>query len=721
VRPLIPFLFLLMSAGSSAATDWSLCRAPLIVPQAAPAGESDSLLTEIEAGRLFSPNGRLLEFTGSVRFARGGERIETERLSIDRIEQRVEADGPVLFSADDLRLEAGRLLLQRRSNSGLLDDVRFRLAPNHLRGSARQVRLQGESVSRFEEVRYSTCDPGDEAWSLSASTLVIDRASGRGTATHSVLRLGPVPVFYLPWLQFPIDDRRMSGLLTPVLGDSENDGTSLSLPVYLNLAPNYDMTVTPTFYSRRGDKLDTENRYLFGAHQGSLGLATLDDRVTGTHRWLERWRHEADLPAGIHASLLYQKVSDGDYLEDFEPAPNGKAVDWLKSAAQFTARPLDWQAGLLYERYQALNLAKPVSERPYERWPQVELNRLFSSDNGRWQLDWRNQWTRFRHDANVEGERLWVTPRLSYRKEAPYGFLETGLRLDHAEYRLDQPYNGGTRPARDIPLFSIDGGLVFERLAGADRDQRQTLEPRLYLLYVPYRDQSGQPDFDSSKLPENIDNLFIDNRFAGGDRVGDARQISLSLGTRLFDADDREWLNLTLAQAFWTEPRRVSLDGQTDERKRSPLFARMTYRPDTAWALELAAAWDADTREFDQGDLALRRSGNGRAFNLEYHLRRDKLEQSTLSLVYPVTPAWQLFAKRQYSLRNHKPVENLFGVAWQSCCWGFKLLYREASNRDFTDIDRGVFFELTLKGLGSAGRSIDAIAETAILGYHPAF
>ncbi len=717
---LIPLVLMLLTPVAQAASDWSQCRAPLpAVADIAP--ESGPLITVIEADRLLSLNGRVLEFNGAVVLQKGRQRIETERLLFDREAGRMDAAGPLRYAENDLSLDAGRLSLLRQPRLAELEDIRFTLAESHLQGTAERVRIEGEQVSRFEQVRYSTCDPGNEAWSLSASRLELDRASGRGTATHSVLRLGRIPVLYLPWLQFPIDDRRMSGLLTPTLEQSDSGGTALSLPLYWNLAPNYDMTIVPTFYSDRGSKLDTENRYLFEHHSGSLELATLDDRVLGEHRWLERWRHEAKLPAGIHASLLYQKVSDSDYLEDFEPPANGKAVDWLKSSVELTAQPGGWQASLLQDEYQPLNLTKPVSERPYERSPQLGLDRLFISNSGRWKLDWKNQWTRFRHESNIEGERLWITPRLSHRVEGDAGFLQTTLRLDHAEYRLDQPYNGETTPDRNLPLFSIDGGLVFERLAGATRELRQTLEPRLFLLYVPYRDQNSLPDFDTSPLPENLDNLFADNRFSGGDRVGDAQQISLSLSSRLYDADNREILNLTLGQAYWLEPREVSLDGQTDERSRSPLMGRLLYTPDRIWTLELSTTYDQDQEEFEQGDIALRRRSEGSALNLEYHLRRDKLEQSTLSFVYPLSAAWQLFGKNQYSVRNHKPVENLLGVAWQSCCWGFKLLYREASDRDFTEIDRGVFFELTLKGLGSAGRSIDAIAETGILGYHPAF
>ncbi len=708
---------------AEAATDWSLCRTPALTPlePMQPQPSAGGLVTEIEAGRLFSLDGQVLEFSDRVRLRQGERRIEAEHLRLERDQQRIETDRPVLFSDRSLELRASRLLLQGQPRIGQLDEVAFTLSENHLRGNARRVALEGADLSRFEQVRYTTCDPGSAAWSLSASTLEIDRASGRGTATHSVLRLAGVPVFYLPWLQFPIDDRRMSGLLTPTLESSEEGGTALSLPIYWNLAPNYDMTLTPTFYSRRGAKLDTENRYLFAGHEGRLELATLDDQTTGTHRWLERWSHQAELGAGIHASLLYQNISDPAYLDDFEPATDGKSRDWLNSSARFTARPLAWNASLLYERYQTLNLSKPASERPYERWPQIDLDRLFISEHSDWQLDWKNQWSNFRHDSNIEGERLWLRPRLRYRREGATGYLQASLGLDHAAYRLDQAINGDAEPTRDVPLYSLDGSLVFERLAGPARGLRQTLEPRLFLLYVPYREQNGLPDFDTSKLPENLDSIFSDNRFSGGDRVGDAQQISLSLTTRLLDADERERFSATLGQAYWLKDRRVSLDGQADVRKHSPLMGRLRYSPNPAWTLDLSLSYDTDDKRYEQGDIALRQRGDRSALNLEYHLRRDKLEQSTLSWVYPMSPALQLFAKRQYSIRNRKPVENLFGLAWQSCCWGFKLLYREAANREFTQLDRSILFELTLKGLGSAGTNIDAIAESAILGYHPAF
>ena len=704
-----------------ASSDWSLCRVPLYTPPAATADTTGKTATTIEADRLFSPDGRILEFLGDVSLSRPPRNIEAERLLLDRSDQRIEAEGPLIYSDGGLRLEAGQLQLWRNPDRGRLEQVRFTLSENHLRGDARQVLLRSDQVSRFDSVRYSTCDPGNEAWSLSASRLDIDRESGRGTAINSVLRLGGLPVLYLPWMQFPIDDRRLSGLLVPTLESSDRNGSLLRLPLYWNLAPNYDMTLTPFESSRRGTGMDTETRYLFANHSGQLDLASIEDQETGRHRWLERWRNESELPGGIHARLLYQKVSDGDYLDDFDPPATGQNQDWLKSELQFNATPLGWEASLLYNRYQALNLDKPVSERPYERWPQLELNRLFLDPEGRWTLDWKNQWTQFRHDSNLEGERLWITPSLRYRLESAAGYLQPALRLDLAEYRLDQALNGDREPNRSLAIASLDSGLVFERLVGETRAWRQTLEPRLYLLYAPFRDQSGLPDFDSSKLPENLDNLFVDNRFSGGDRVGDAQQVSLSLSSRLYDTDNREILSLTLAQAHWLEPRRVSLDGQADSRDRSPLMTRLRYAPSAAWTLELSSAYDQDAGEPEQGDIALRHDRDGRVLNLEYHLRRDKLEQSTISMVYPLSGQWQLFAKRQYSVRRQMPVENLGGIAWQSCCWGFKLLYREAADRDFTRVDRSVLLQLTLKGLGSAGKRIDSIAESAILGYHPAF
>ena len=719
--PILLLLALLPIQPLQASNDWSLCRIPLYSPATTLLQDSAGGVVLIEADRLFSLDGRILEFGGEVSLSQPPRLIEADRLLLDRGDRHIEAEGPLIYRDRDLRLEAGRLQLWRDPDRGQLDQVRFTLAENHLQGQSENVQLLSEQRSRFNSVRYSTCDPGHEAWSLSASRLDIDRESGRGTAINSVLRLGGLPVFYLPWMQFPIDDRRLSGLLVPTFESSERNGSLLRMPIYWNLAPNYDMTLTPFRSSRRGTGLETETRYLFAGHSGQLDLVRIDDRAVGHHRWLERWRHRSELPGGIQARLLYQKVSDSDYLEDFEPPTTGRPLDWLKSELQLSARPLGWQASLLYDRYQALNLSKPVSARPYERWPQLRFDRQFSDSQARWSLDWKNQWTSFRHESNLQGERLWVTPTLGYRRESAAGYLQASLRLDLAEYRLEQALNGEREPGRSVPIASLDSGLVFERLVGDTREWRQTLEPRLYLLHVPYREQGGLPRFDSSLLPETLDNLFVDNRFSGGDRVGDTQQISLSLGSRLYDDDNREVLSLTLAQARWLEPRRVSLNGQTDRRERSPLMTRLRYAPNTAWTLELTSAYDQDADETAQGEFALRHRQDGRVLNLEYHLRRDKLEQSTISLVYPLTAQWQLFAKRQYSVRRQMLVENLAGLAWQSCCWGFKLLYREAADRDFTEIDRSVLFQLTLKGLGSAGQRIDSIAEAAILGYHPAF
>jgi LPS-assembly protein len=416
-------------------------------------------------------------------------------------------------------------------------------------------------------------------------------------------------------------------------------------------------------------------------------------------------------------SIDVSRVSDVDFLEDFDDVDQVEHVDFLRSSVTLSRGFTDWDAKLLFEEHQIINESKSIAARPYRRLPQLTLNRQQSGDSGEFNLAWKNELVRFDKDESITGDRLHLQPIISYPLQEDAYFLKPELQLDYTRYQLDNNDNGGNDLERSIPLLSIDSGLFFERPVN-DSQWLQTLEPRFYLLYVPYEDQQEIPDFDTALLRENYSNLFINNRFSGGDRIGDSKQASIGLTTRFIDQETgREFFSAGVGQAFFTEDRQVSLNGSTDTRDKSSLMTQLTYRPSSAWTVTLDSAYDQDEKESLQTDLALRYRAEREVFNLEYHKRDESLEQSALSFVYPMSNRWTGYFKRHYSIRKERPVQNLAGLTYESCCWRFDLLYEEDSNSELSETDYGVLLQLTFKGLSSAGKDIGAILEDGILGY----
>jgi LPS-assembly protein len=644
------------------------------------------------------------------------------------------ANGHLQFSDSLFNLNAERVELDDIQHSARFEQADFQLYENHLRGSAAKILQLNADQSELYDVSYTTCDPGQNTWSLTAGKLYLDQQDGRGTAYNAVLRIKDVPIFYLPWMQFPIDNRRMSGLLIPTLAHSSRGGYQLNLPLYWNIAENTDMTITPVFFSLRGVQLNTENRYLLGSadapQTGQIDLSWLEDDATDSNRWFTRWTHQAKFGTSTSASILLQRMSDDRFANDFNYlgnnldakfASSSKDVDFLRSAVTLDSELGGWSSKLLIEQYQTLNQDTAISSRPYKRLPSLDIGRQINFDNSPFNIDWKNQWVIFEREQSITGQRLHIAPTLAYPVEQSGYYFKPELQLDFTQYRIQEIDNSKHDEQRAIPILSIDSGLIFERVASSEKQWLQTLEPRLYLLYAPFKDQSALPDFDTSLQSENYNSLFNNNRFSGGDRIGDSQQLSFGLTTRLLDQDNRELFSASIGQAFYAEPRRVSLDASIDERDKSSMMTLISAKPHPLWTIQLASVYDQQVGAAIQNDFSIRHRDGDRVFNAEYHFRKDKLEQSTVSLVYPLSSRWNVFAKRQYSQLHDLPVQNLFGLAYESCCWGFKLLYEDSTDKDFENRDQTIWFQLSLKGLSSAGKDINSLLENAILGYQPLF
>jgi len=680
--------------------------------------------TRIEAQTVASENSEAIQLQGGVNLRRRFQSVDADSIVITKSSEEIEATGNVIFTDPDHRIASSEVRIDNRNDRAEFEQSQFELRQRHARGEAERIEKLDESRSRYSDLTYTSCDPDDSSWHMRASQLDIDRESGRGAARHTVLYARNVPFFYLPYLQFPIDDRRMSGLLTPRFGIDDYTGTAIILPVYWNQAPNYDMTITPAYYSDLGLQLNTENRYLLGGHRGQLDLSYLDDRKFGDSRWFGQWQHATGLPFGLQAGVLLAEVSDGDFFDDFDTvAPQYNNIRHLERYLRIGRDDAYWQSELVWQNYQTLDELTAVGNRPYDRLPRFTLNAQPEVLQGQVLLPVQFEWVSFEREDSVTGKRAHLVPAANWRSSNSWYFFEPNLQVAFTDYQLeDNP--GGNEINRTLPTLSIDSGLIFERDAGAGGQWRQTLEPRLYFLYTPYEDQDDIPDFDTSLASNSYSNLFRNNRFYGADRIGDAKQVTVGLASRMFDSESgSELLHARAGQIFYFEDRRVTLSGIPEEETRSDLIGELDWWPYSTLTLRTRLVYDPDEKDIYDRDFTVNYSKSGFAANLAYYYTVDELEQALVSMAYPVNERWDVVAKVHHSLKFDKPVENLLGVSYESCCWGLKILAGQTGKdkEQFAVTDNSIYFEITLKGLSAAGQDIDSRLSRAIPGYRPAF
>ena len=665
-------------------------------------------------------NESIAYFSGQVELTRPAQVLLADELTMNNVTEQVKASGNVTFESDTSQLRTEFMTMNQKDQSAYFTTSSFTLSEQHVRGTANEVIQFSSSLSRYKKIQYTTCDPGNSNWHLTADQLDINQESGLGTAQHATVYIQDLPVLYLPYLQFPIDDRRMSGILAPTIGSSTDSGDIISIDVYWNIAPNLDATITPIWYGKRGLQINTENRYLFKHHTGQLYLSILDDQKQNDNRSFQKWLHQANLGSNITADIALRHVSDDTFFDDFKSLDDiDDNVTHLEQQILLSHSTKLWKSNLLLQTYQTPGTTK----QPYSQLPKLTVNSRFKKFDNGVQFNTINEWVRFDHESNIVGDRTHLLPYLSWNQSDSWYFFKPKLEYAFSDYQLNNNNLGDNSIQREIPIFSLDTGLLFDREMNTESNWTQTLEPRLYFLRTPYENQSHIPVFNSALLSNSYNNFFTSNRFSGSDRIGDANQISLGIGTRFLDNDSgAELLYSRIGQIFYANDRRVQISGNKPQTlPNSNIITETTVNPNRNLSINTKLVYEQTTKEISEKTLSVHYLKDGFAANLEYFFDDTVLEQAAISMVYPINPRWTMVAKYSESILFNKPDENLLGVNYESCCWGIKMLASQTSNDSFTETDNAVFIELTLKGLGQSSQVLDSQLANAIVGYNPNF
>jgi len=654
------------------------------------------------------------EFIGQVELQRADQQVETGRLLYNKSIGEILLPEALRYNDADYVISAANARYLIDDGTASFEDVRFQVKGSTANGNAERVEVQKEGLARGKNLHFTTCPGDDPDWELAATRVVLNQEKGVGTARNATLKFKGVPLLYLPWLSFPLDDRRKTGFLYPTFSTTSDSGVDFAWPFYWNIAPNLDATVTPRYVSNRGPAIGGEFRYLTRRSGGIFDVDYLpdDDRFgADRHRWATNLGYQ--IARRWRADLSASRVSDRDYFLDFSSNIEEATTQFLQSRVGVYGGGDGWNLLLQADTFQVLDRDVPDTREPYRRLPRLAVD-------GRWPLlgnvDFTldSEFVYFDRDVGVTGARFDFQPGIEWQLIRPGWFIKPRAGLRYTTYGLNNN-PGDDNPDRTLPILSLDTGLVFEKTLNSGN--RMTLEPRAYYLYVPFEDQSDLPNFDSADLTFGLSQLFSTNSFSGADRQTNANQFSLAVTSRLIDGNSgRQHLDVTVGQTFFLRSPRISIDDEpVEDVDFSAIIAEVNYRPFARWTATAVIQFDPEDGQTDVGLTSVGYNGRkGDRWLLGYRFRRDRVDQVDFRVSYPLTPSWKLLGRWNYSFREEATLEAVAGLEYESCCWALQVVGRRFVNDRRGSSRTGVFVELHLKGLGSLGRSpYDLFGESA--------
>lgn len=643
-------------------------------------------------------------FDGHVVIQQKDKRIETDQAEYKKATEHVQAKGNVKLITDSIKINSESANFDLKSNHAVLQKAEYQMLNSHARGKADKIEIKNKnkngSITKLSNATYTTCQPGNTDWSLNANNITLNNKTHQGHASHVVIRFKDVPFFYFPYLSFPLGEDRLSGFLFPSFSNSNLHGTELVIPYYWNIHPQLDATITPRFMTKRGTLLQSEFRYLTENTKGTLSAEQLyNDKIFKDDRERLQWKHQSTPKAGWQTKVDYDSVADIQHLNDFGNNLNSTSTTYLTRAADLIYNSQNWLLNVKAEDNQILS-----GTNPYKRLPQITLNSRYAEEDNVINYQLQTEAVRFDHaDYKVIGQRVHIKPEVSYPLRTAAGFLESKLSLQYTNYNLQQT-PGAKNLSRTVPTFSLNSGLFFERESQLfSNTYIQTLEPQLFYVYVPYKDQSALPIFDTSVYAFNINQSFTDYRFNGIDRIGDDNRLTTALATRFINQQSgKEEFMARIGQIYYFTDRKVQLPNvATDTTSRSNIIAEFKLQPNN-WTISSQLEWDPVLKENVTSSSQLGYQYKKFNLNIAQRYQRNAIETREIKINWEINPRWKLHSSNLFDVRNDQIVENLFGVNYESCCWGLNLTTKERYLSS-AQIDRGIYLELVLKGFGGFG------------------
>jgi LPS-assembly protein len=681
---------------------------------------SDMTPAFITADHMEGQKENKIEAVGNAELHKGGRAIFADRLVYQQDSKRVYAEGSVRMEQYGSTMSGPRLEFNLNNDTGSMSQPVFHLAENNSRGSADSLRIKGKDKYAFYNTTYTTCPAGNNDWLLHISELDIDRSTQIGVAHGARVDYMGVPILYTPWMDFALNGGRKTGFLGPEFGGTATGGSEITLPFYWNIAPNYDATFAPRIMAKRGTLYSNEFRLLRPGYYDEIHLDVLpQDRVAQRTRVHESLVHAQNLGYGFSDSLNLNRVSDDNYFRDLSTTVNSTSQVNLLREGTLNYNGRWWNAMARVQNYQTLqDPAAPVPV-PYRRSPQVLVNAQHTLGYD-FSGTFTGEYVDFTHPTAVDGQRLVLYPSISYPLLSdPAYYVTPKIGYHYTAYSFGQKDAPTTNATRALPIYSLDSGMTFEREFEVDgKNYVNTLEPRAYYVYIPYRNQDALPVFDTAQADFNFTQMFTENRFLGSDRIGDANQLTLAATSRLFNVESgMEQFRITVGERFSFSTPRVNLVAPTATTNKSDILMHVSGRVTSLLSMDGLWQYNPSQSHTEMYGASLHyQPESDRIFNLGYLFTRNTLRQIDLSAEMPLSGRWRTVARWNYSLQDRRLLEGLAGLEYNDVCWGIQFVAQRFTTAT-QQVSTGFFIELNLNGLVGVGADPIDTLRRSIPGY----
>jgi LPS-assembly protein len=717
--PGFAFVVLFLTASPAAADGLGL-KKDVELQGSTVAGKEGPLF--LMADRIESNAPNRIEASGHVEARQAGQNFFADWLLYDTLLNSVEARGQVRMEQPELLLSGDSLRFNLNDYSGELVQPVYQFTAEPGRGDAEHVDFIDKTHYKLRDATYTTCPVDNDDWYLKVGDLDIDKTRNVGTARNASLQFLGVPILYTPWMDFSLNNERKTGVLAPTLGITERSGIDITVPYYLNLAPNYDATLYPRLLAKRGLQIGGEFRHLLEDFRGENRLEYLaNDRETDRSRWSVLLQNEYRLNDNTRAGMVYSRVSDNDYFRDLSNQISITSITNLNQEAWLTTQHANWYAELRAQDFQTLqDSTADLIDEPYARLPHARFGMAHTMDNGL-EFKLETEATRFAHSSLTEGTRVLAYPTLRMPLTSSFGFLTPQIGWHSSYYALDDSAPDADI-TRNLPIFSLDSGVTFDRpFQFAGTNFEQTLEPRAYYVYAPYRDQDNIPIFDTAQMDFSYAQMFTENQFIGGDRINDANQLTLALTSRFIEAESGlERLQVTIGQRYYFSDQQVTLPGVAPRGSdATDLLVAVGGQITRAWRID--TAWQLDTENVNtiRENIGVSyRPGPGRTLNFGYRFIDQSTEQIDVSAQWPLSRRLYGMFRYNYSLEDEKLVEGLAGVEYNGGCWALRAVFQRLATKEDQSTD-AFFLQLELNGMGRIGANPLDVLKQSVPGYRP--
>ena len=687
---------------------------------------------EIEGDSLETLLDRKMKAKGNAILKKGNKTIKAEVIEYDQISEKLITQGNTSIDLENISISGSKLNYRLSDQTGQMEDVTFNIKSDKkeetvvkkniqvtkryydFRGDAKSIFFEGENKTKLESSRLTTCEVDSNDWYIKSKNMEIDTKKDRVKASHASVDFKGVPIFYMPSTSFSLNKNRQSGFLSSTFGTTSKSGFEFRVPYYFNISPDMDATLTARYLGKRGPLADGEFRYLTENYSGINQLQYMNhDQSSGQdNRYYVKLDHRHKFNNGWSASYNYQKVSDDTYFSDLATMIQVTSVVNLPQRANINYAGETWKFNALTEKYQTLTNA---SNSPYQRLPQLNLSGRKDFDS--YILDLKSQWAYFDRDEKFTyglnekptGSRLSITPGISVPFTRTYGYIKPKLSANVRSYNLNNSSIGN----KDIftPIVSVDSGMYFDRTVNLlNQNFTNTLEPRLFYVYIPYKDQSALPNFDTGLADLNMQTLFSENQYNGQDRINDANQLTASITSKFIDKNGKERLSGILAQRYYFEDRKIFGTELSAKKANSDIFMGVTARLANSLNLDAMFQYDPDSSKLLRSTLSSRYNPEpGKILNLSYRMIENVSDINQDLKVFNAAGQWPLgnrfysIARYNYDLKTSQTIEVLGGVEYDGGCWVARTIFDRISLPTSPEPNYTFFMQLELNGLGTIG------------------